>query len=184
MGGGLPAGEADKPGPERSVPCGAGQPACGHGPHPSLCATRVPAVSRLRIGCSGWQYDDWRGRLYPRSEPKRRWLELYAEYIVSEEVVRLELRLRARDVALTLGDHPLRPVQTRLATASWRFVRLHRGSRGRDGNYSRSEIAGWAQETRNWLREGDVYVYFNNDWQGFAPANARSLRTELTRRST
>ena len=33
----------------------------------------------VRIGCSGWTYDSWRGRLYPEREPKRRWLELYAE---------------------------------------------------------------------------------------------------------
>lgn len=32
----------------------------------------------VRIGTSGWQYDDWRGRLYPAGEPKRRWLDLYA----------------------------------------------------------------------------------------------------------
>jgi uncharacterized protein YecE (DUF72 family) len=30
------------------------------------------------IGTSGWQYDDWRGRLYPRRAPLRRWLEEYA----------------------------------------------------------------------------------------------------------
>lgn len=31
----------------------------------------------LWIGTSGWQYEDWRGNLYPRSVPKRRWLEHY-----------------------------------------------------------------------------------------------------------
>ena len=36
-------------------------------------------MKQVRIGCSGWMYDDWRGRLYPEREPKRRWLELYAE---------------------------------------------------------------------------------------------------------
>ncbi len=25
----------------------------------------IPTMSRLRIGCSGWMYDDWRGGLYP-----------------------------------------------------------------------------------------------------------------------
>jgi len=32
----------------------------------------------VRIGCSGWMYDDWRGRLYPERLAKRRWLEAYA----------------------------------------------------------------------------------------------------------
>jgi uncharacterized protein YecE (DUF72 family) len=30
------------------------------------------------IGTSGWQYDDWRGRFYPRTTPLRLWLEEYA----------------------------------------------------------------------------------------------------------
>jgi uncharacterized protein YecE (DUF72 family) len=32
----------------------------------------------IRIGCSGWQYADWRGRFYPRELPARLWLEHYA----------------------------------------------------------------------------------------------------------
>ena len=31
-------------------------------------------------------YDDWRGRLYPEREPKRRWLELYAQTFDTVEV--------------------------------------------------------------------------------------------------
>jgi len=31
-------------------------------------------------------YDDWRGRLYPEREPKRRWLELYAQAFDTVEV--------------------------------------------------------------------------------------------------
>jgi uncharacterized protein YecE (DUF72 family) len=31
------------------------------------------------IGTSGWQYDDWRGRFYPRGTPLRLWLEAYSE---------------------------------------------------------------------------------------------------------
>lgn len=33
---------------------------------------------RVRIGTSGYQYDDWRGVLYPRDLPKRQWLGYYA----------------------------------------------------------------------------------------------------------
>jgi uncharacterized protein YecE (DUF72 family) len=43
-------------------------------------------MKRVRIGCSGWMYDDWRGRLYPQREPKRRWLELYATEFDTVEV--------------------------------------------------------------------------------------------------
>ncbi|MCG5213749.1 DUF72 domain-containing protein [Streptosporangium sp. KLBMP 9127] len=34
---------------------------------------------RVHVGTSGWQYADWRGRLYPRGLPQRLWLERYAE---------------------------------------------------------------------------------------------------------
>jgi uncharacterized protein YecE (DUF72 family) len=40
----------------------------------------------VRIGCSGWQYRDWRGRLYPDGLPQRRWLERYAEVFDTVEV--------------------------------------------------------------------------------------------------
>ncbi len=225
-------------------------------------------------------YDDWRGRLYPAREPKRRWLELYAQHFDTVEVnstfyrlarrdavagwVRqtpdgflfavkasrylthirrlvgigdgirrfyepllplidagrlgpvlwqlpenfhrdderlhgwleelpaglhtIEFRhpswfvpevldaLRSRDVALTIGDHPERPFQSREATASWRFVRFHYGSRGRGGNYSATELEQWARRIAQWRRRTDVYAYFNNDWNGFAPANALELQ--------
>jgi uncharacterized protein YecE (DUF72 family) len=31
----------------------------------------------LRVGCSGWQYKDWRGIVYPEGLPQRRWFEHY-----------------------------------------------------------------------------------------------------------
>jgi uncharacterized protein YecE (DUF72 family) len=240
-------------------------------------------MSAVRVGCSGWMYDDWRGRLYPEREPKRRWLELYAEHFDTVEVNNtfyrlarrdavaawvqqtperflfavkasrylthvkrlLDIRegierfyepleplrqadrlgpvlwqlpenfhrddarlsgwlellppgrhtiefrhpswfvpevigaLRARGVALTIGDHPARPFQPHEATASWMFIRFHYGKRGRNGNYSATEIAEWADRIARWRRRHDVYVYFNNDWNGFAPSNARVLLRSL-----
>ncbi len=236
----------------------------------------------LRVGCSGWMYDDWRGRLYPAREPKRRWLELYAEHFdtvevnstfyrlarreavaawvrqtpagflfavkasrylthvkrladISEGIERfyapleplldsgklgpvlwqlpenfhrddarlrswlemlhhapsarhtIEFRhpswfapevmqiLRSHEVALTIGDHPERPFQSHEPTASWRFVRFHYGARGRRGNYSPRELEEWARLIGEWSPDQDVYAYFNNDWSGYAPANARTL---------
>jgi uncharacterized protein YecE (DUF72 family) len=40
----------------------------------------------MRIGCSGWVYDDWRGRLYPEKLAQRRWLARYAEVFDTVEV--------------------------------------------------------------------------------------------------
>jgi uncharacterized protein YecE (DUF72 family) len=64
--------------------------------------------------------------------------------------------LRARGVALTIGDHPQRPFQTHEATAPWRFIRFHYGSRGRNGNYSGTEIDEWAARINGWRRSCDV----------------------------
>ena len=54
-------------------------------------------MKQVRIGCSGWMYDDWRGRLYPQREPKRRWLELYAGHFDTVEVNSTFYRLARRD---------------------------------------------------------------------------------------
>jgi uncharacterized protein YecE (DUF72 family) len=32
-------------------------------------------VHAVRIGCSGWNYADWRRRVYPKGCPPSRWLE-------------------------------------------------------------------------------------------------------------
>jgi uncharacterized protein YecE (DUF72 family) len=40
----------------------------------------------IRVGTSGWQYDDWRGVLYPRGLPKERWLEAFARRFATVEV--------------------------------------------------------------------------------------------------
>jgi uncharacterized protein YecE (DUF72 family) len=87
--------------------------------------------------------------------------------------------LRAHGVALTIGDHPQRPFQSSEATADWRFIRLHYGARGRAGNYSATELDTWARRIAQWRRRGAIYAYFNNDWRGFAPANARGLIKRL-----
>jgi uncharacterized protein YecE (DUF72 family) len=87
--------------------------------------------------------------------------------------------LRAHGVALTIGDHPSRPFQTHEATAPWRFVRFHYGARGRAGNYSATEIAQWALRIDEWRRSEATYVYYNNDWNSYAPANARLLLRRL-----
>jgi uncharacterized protein YecE (DUF72 family) len=241
-------------------------------------------VKKVLIGCSGWNYADWRGRFYPQGEPQRRWLEIYAERFDTVEInatfYRLPKReavaawvehtserfeftvkasrylthikrfrdlhdgvarfyeplepmieagrlgpvlwqlpenfhrddarlydwlealpagrhtiefrhpswfdravldaLREREVALTIGDHPKRSFQTHDATASWRFVRFHYGRRGRDGNYSATELAEWASRIASWRRTREVYAYFNNDWRAYAPANALALRRRLS----
>ena len=238
----------------------------------------------IRIGCSGWNYADWRGVLYPPGCPQAKWLARYAEVFDTVEInntfyrlptldavrgwvaqtppgflfavkssrylthvkrltdmdqgaarllERLEpltaspkmgpmlwqlpgnfrrdderlafalehlppgrhafefrheswftddvlAALRAHGVALVIGDHPERPWQRHDLTADFSFVRLHYGHRGRRGNYSATELDEWARELRRLGRRAEVFVYLNNDWEGFAVRNARGLRERLS----
>jgi uncharacterized protein YecE (DUF72 family) len=40
----------------------------------------------VHIGCSGWNYAHWRGLVYPKGVPQRRWLEHYATSFDTVEV--------------------------------------------------------------------------------------------------
>lgn len=89
----------------------------------------------------------------------------------------LEL-LAAHGVALVVAGRPVEP------TAGFAYVRFHHGSRGRRGNYSGAELVEWAETLGRWARRGDVHAYFNNDWEGFAPRNAATLRRLLVSPAT
>jgi uncharacterized protein YecE (DUF72 family) len=90
------------------------------------------------------------------------------------------LLLREHGVALVIGDRPqVHSFQTRELTADWTYVRFHAGTHGRRGNYSDSELREWAERLRTWRRTHEVFAYFNNDWEGFAPRNAELLKRLL-----
>ena len=81
--------------------------------------------------------------------------------------------LREHGVALVIGDRPeVASFQTHEMTTDWTFVRFHHGHRGRRGNYSVSELETWKRRVAGWRREREVFLYFNNDWEGFAIQNA------------
>lgn len=84
--------------------------------------------------------------------------------------------LRERDVALVVIDDPELPFPGRKVTASFTYVRFHRGSRGRDGNYSDAELATWRRRIGAWRSRVDVHAYFNNGTEDFAPRNALAMR--------
>lgn len=89
--------------------------------------------------------------------------------------------LREHDAALVIGDHPDRPFQSYESTTNWRYVRFHLGTRGRRGNYSHTELEEWAKRLDAWRTESELFLYFNNDWEVFAPRNAAKLRLQLKR---
>jgi uncharacterized protein YecE (DUF72 family) len=82
-------------------------------------------------------------------------------------------RLRAANVSFCFHDSKKQPV-TGPVTADFVYVRRH--GYGRRGNYPRRALERDARAIRQWRREGrDVYVYFNNDWRGYAVRDARTL---------
>jgi uncharacterized protein YecE (DUF72 family) len=247
------------------------------------CPAGIGAMKQVRIGCSGWNYRDWRGPVYPEGLPQRLWLQRYAELFDTVEVnntfyrlprrdavaawaeqtpagfvfsvkasrylthvkrlARIETgarrffehieplveagklgpvlwqlpanfgrdderlgqalavlpagrhcfefrheswfredvykRLRDHGVALVIGDDPERPFQSRELTADWTFIRFHRGSRGRGGNYSVSELETWKRRIAAWRSRAEVFAYFNNDWRAYAVRNGRWLAARL-----
>jgi uncharacterized protein YecE (DUF72 family) len=143
-----------------------------------------PLVTAGKLGPVLWQLpanfkrDDGRLRdLLELAPPGRHALEFRDKSWFCDDVYAL---LRDHDAALVLGDDPERPLPTPEPLGDWAFVRLHRGSRGRRGNYSPAEVEAWAERIAGWRDAGtDVYAYFNNDWEAFAPRNAALLRRLL-----
>ena len=242
--------------------------------------TRLKAA---HVGCSGWQYADWRGAFYPDGLPQRRWLGHYATVLSTVEVNStfyrlpnrdavarwaqqvppgfcftvkvsryathlkrlttvddsarrlaerieplqaagllgpwlwqlpgnfhrddgrlaaalaelppgrhaLEFRhaswftdpvwelLRAHGVAAVLADDSRRPLPRPPLTTDWTLIRFHYGTRGRRGNYSPAELREWAARVDELRASAEVWLYFNNDWEAFAPRNALALERLL-----
>jgi uncharacterized protein YecE (DUF72 family) len=88
--------------------------------------------------------------------------------------------LHSHGVALVISDDPELPFQSRELTASWTYLRLHRGARGARGKYSAAELDTWRRRIAAWRAKTEVLVYFNNDSEAFAVANARKLAGSLS----
>lgn len=80
--------------------------------------------------------------------------------------------LERRHVALCLADSPRRR-QPMWRTAAWGFVRFHEGAGSRAPGYERDALRRWVDRVaENWPARDDVYVYFNNDAEGYALRDA------------
>ena len=89
--------------------------------------------------------------------------------------------LRAHRVALVIADRPeIHSFQSRELTTDFTFVRFHHGTRGRRGTIRARNSRPGRPRSATWSADHDVYAYFNNDWEGFAPANA--IAPEAVRR--
>jgi uncharacterized protein YecE (DUF72 family) len=89
--------------------------------------------------------------------------------------------LREHGAALVIHDAKQRDPTPAVLTTDWTYLRFHYGRRGRRGNYSETELREWAAKVRALTTQADVYAYFNNDWETFAPPNALRLRGLVAR---
>jgi uncharacterized protein YecE (DUF72 family) len=144
-----------------------------------------PLVRSPKLGPVLWQLpanfrrDDERlGSVLEALPPGRHCFEFrHASWFV-EPVYAL---LRKHRAALVIGDRPeVKEFQAHELTADWTYVRFHYGSRGRGGNYSKSELEEWARRFEDWRREVEIFAYFNNDWEVFAVRNALWLKQRLS----
>ncbi|HEX6228105.1 MAG TPA: DUF72 domain-containing protein [Solirubrobacterales bacterium] len=88
--------------------------------------------------------------------------------------------LAGHDVSLALGDDGRRPLPAASPVGPIAYLRLHYGSSGRRGNYSDRELKTWRRRIAAWRSRRPVFAYLNNDWNGFAPRNALTLRAGLS----
>ena len=86
----------------------------------------------VRIGCSGWNYAEWRGRVYPPGRPPRRWLAHYATLFDTVEVNSTFYRLArpeavARWLEATPSDFLFTVKASRFLTHMKRLGDMERG---------------------------------------------------------
>jgi uncharacterized protein YecE (DUF72 family) len=67
----------------------------------------------------------------------------------------------------------------RITTAPFTYIRMHRGQEPA-GGFTEEELKSWAATARALAASGkQVYIYFNNDWEGFALRDAATLEKLL-----
>ncbi|MDQ2843941.1 MAG: DUF72 domain-containing protein [Acidobacteriota bacterium] len=89
------------------------------------------------------------------------------------EIYRLLSEFRAAHCAFDLAGYqsPLH------VTADFTYLRLHGPGGKYQGTYSEEALVGWAERIAGWLRQPtSVYIYFDNDDSGYAPADAARLK--------
>lgn len=75
---------------------------------------------KLYVGTSGWNYDDWDGRFYPKEVAKKRWLGHYVKVFNSVEANGTFYRLPKKETLQNWVD--MVPDQFRFAIKMWRGI--------------------------------------------------------------
>jgi len=83
--------------------------------------------------------------------------------------------LKKYNVAWVIADSPSYP-KAEAITADFIYIRMHGSQVLFASKYTKNELSSLAQKIKKYLKQGlDVYVYFNNDFHGYAIENAKEL---------
>jgi uncharacterized protein YecE (DUF72 family) len=67
-----------------------------------------------------------------------------------------------------------------ILTADFVYIRLHGPGEAYQGKYHDQSLRAWANKCQKWAHAGkDVYCYFDNDENGYAPINALALQRKV-----
>jgi len=83
--------------------------------------------------------------------------------------------LRKYNTAWVIADSPKYP-KAEVITADFVYIRMHGSKVMFSSKYTKKELQSLSVKIKKWKKRGkDIFVYFNNDAQGFAVENAREL---------
>jgi uncharacterized protein YecE (DUF72 family) len=104
--------------------------------------------------------------------PVRHTFEFRNESWITPSVIDL---CRDHNAGLCMADSP-EFIDDLPVTSDFVYLRRHGHTAQHDGRYSKAELAQDAARIRGYGKQKkDVFIYFNNDPHGYAPANAREL---------
>lgn len=136
---------------------------------------------RAKLGPILWQ-------LPPKFRYKEERIESFFRILPGEHRYAVEVRdpsfidpaffrqLREYGIAFCIADTPVFPYAEEI-TADFVYLRLHGHERLYSSEYTEEQLSEYAEKIRGWKKE--TYVYFDNDFQGFAVENAIRLRELL-----
>jgi uncharacterized protein YecE (DUF72 family) len=85
--------------------------------------------------------------------------------------------LEEHNIAFCIADTAGRYPYHETVTADFVYIRLHGSEKLYASEYSEEELRVWAKKIKEWNKE--TYLYFDNDFGGYAVKNARRLKEIL-----
>lgn len=89
-------------------------------------------------------------------------------------------RLHDYNTNFVINDSSQFPSAT-VTTADFVYVRFHGPKELYASSYTKEELIDWSEQMHNWVKDRDIYGYFNNDMGGHAFRNAKELESLLNK---